>query len=62
MRAFSEEIRSGTFEFLVTKPVTDWQIILGKYLAAVFLVLFALIPTLIYVATVWWLGDPTGCR
>ena len=41
MRAFSEEIRSGTFEFLVTKPVTDWQIILGKYLAAVFLVLFA---------------------
>ncbi|MDX1908198.1 MAG: gliding motility-associated ABC transporter permease subunit GldF [Bacteroidia bacterium] len=60
MRAFSEEIKSGTLEFLATKPLTPWQLILGKYLAAAFLVLFALIPTLIYVASVYWLGDPVG--
>ena len=60
MRSFSEEMKSGTLEFLFTKPVTDWQIILGKYLAAVFLVLFALLPTLVYFFTVYWLGDPVG--
>lgn len=60
MRAFSEEIKTGTIELLATKPITDWQIILGKYLAAAFLILFALLPTLIYLATVWWLGSPVG--
>ncbi|MEO1448702.1 MAG: gliding motility-associated ABC transporter permease subunit GldF [Bacteroidota bacterium] len=60
MRAFSEEMKTGTIEFLVTKPVTDWQIILGKYLAAVFLVFFSLLPTLIYYLSVYWLGEPVG--
>lgn len=60
MRAFSEELKTGTIEFLATKPVTDWQIILGKYLGAVFLVLFSLIPTLLYYASVYWLGEPVG--
>lgn len=60
MRAFSEEIKSGTIELLATKPITDWQIILGKYFAAAFLVLFSLLPTLLYVASVWWLGSPMG--
>lgn len=60
MRAFSEEMKSRTMEFLITKPITDWQIILGKYFAAVFLVLFALLPTLLFMATVWWLGSPVG--
>lgn len=60
MRAFSEEMKTGTIEFLVTKPITDWQIIGGKFLAAVFLVLFSLLPTLVYVASIWWLGEPTG--
>ncbi|MEZ4772459.1 MAG: gliding motility-associated ABC transporter permease subunit GldF [Bacteroidia bacterium] len=60
MRAFSEEIKTGTMEFLATKPLTDWQIILGKYLGAVFLVFFSLLPTLIYYFTVYWLGDPVG--
>ena len=46
MRAFSDEKRTGTFEWLTTQPLTDWQIILGKYLAAVFLILLALIPTI----------------
>lgn len=60
MRAFSEEMKARTMEFLVTKPLTDWQIILGKYFAAVFLVLFALLPTLIYYFSVSALGDPPG--
>ncbi|MEM0995607.1 MAG: ABC transporter permease [Bacteroidota bacterium] len=51
MRSFAEETRSGTIEFLVTKPVTDWQIILGKFLAAAFLVFIAILPTFIYYFT-----------
>ena len=46
MRSFSEEKKAGTIELLLTKPVSDWDIILGKFLANFSLVLFALIPTL----------------
>jgi len=60
MRAFSEEMKTGTIELLLTKPLTDWQIILGKYLAAAFLVLFSLLPTLLYLITVYQLGEPVG--
>lgn len=60
MRAFSEEIKTGTIELLSTKPLTDWQIILGKYLAAVFLVFLSLLPTIIYAITVYRLGEPVG--
>lgn len=56
----AEERREGTFEILLTRPLTDWQIVLGKYLACVILVLFALIPTLIYYYSVWTLGNPQG--
>ena len=60
MRSMAEERREGTFELLLTRPLTDWQIILGKYLAGVILVLFALIPTLVYYYSVWALGNPQG--
>ena len=60
MRSFSEEMKTGTIELLITKPLQDWQIILGKYLATVFLVLFSLLPTLIYYFTVYYLGNPVG--
>jgi len=60
MRSFSEEIHSGTLELLSTRPLTEWQIILGKYLATLFLVLLALIPTLVYYYSVYQLGSPTG--
>lgn len=52
MRSISEEYRSGTFELLQTRPLTRWQIIRGKYLAVLFIMLLVLLPTLIYVATV----------
>lgn len=60
MRSFAEERKSGTMELLLTKPLTDWDIILGKYLACFLLVLFALVPTLIYYFTVSALGNPQG--
>lgn len=60
MRLFSEENKSGTIELLLTKPLSDTQIILAKYLAAFFLVVFSLIPTLIYYYSVYQLGFPKG--
>lgn len=52
MRSFSDEFRGGTIEWLSTKPVSTLDIILGKYMASVMLIVFALIPTLIYVYTI----------
>src|SRR5215471_1774216 len=60
MRMFSEEKRAGTLEIIVTRPVTELQIILGKFFAAVVLALFALLPTLIYYYTIYNLGAPAG--
>ncbi len=56
MKMIAEERRSGTLELLLTKAVTDWQVILGKFLAAVALILIALLLTLPYYFTVWALG------
>ncbi|HNL05924.1 MAG TPA: gliding motility-associated ABC transporter permease subunit GldF [Chitinophagales bacterium] len=60
MRAFSEEFKNGTIEFLATRPLTDLQVILGKYFAAWCLVLFALLPTLLYYVTIYQLGATPG--
>jgi len=60
MRSFAEEQRAGTLEILFTKPVTDLGIIMAKYLAAVVLVLFSVLPTLTYYVTVYKLGMPPG--
>lgn len=60
MRSFSEEKKTGTIEILTTKPISDFQIILGKYFAGVSLVVFSLLPTLIYVYTIYHLGATKG--
>ena len=60
MRSFSEEKRTGTIELLFTKPITDMQIIYSKFFAGLFLVLVSLLPTLVYLLTVYQLGDPVG--
>ena len=60
MRLFAEENQTGTIEFLTTKPLRDWEIIIGKYLAGVALVAAALLPTLIYYITMYQLGSPKG--
>ncbi len=60
MRSFSEEIKQGTFEILSTKPITDLEIIMGKFFAAVVLVIFAILPTLLYFYSIYQLGLPKG--
>jgi ABC-2 type transport system permease protein len=60
MRTFSEERQNGTLELLQTKPLTTWDIIIGKYGASLTLVVFALIPTILYYYTVYQLGSPQG--
>jgi ABC-2 type transport system permease protein len=60
MRSFAEENKAGTIEILLTKPLMDKEIILAKFLAGVFLVLFSILPTLIYYYTVSRLGLPAG--
>jgi ABC-2 type transport system permease protein len=50
MKSFSEEKRQGTLELLLTKPLLVWQIVFGKFLGAMILILIALAPTLLYIA------------
>src|SRR5699024_9739945 len=52
MRSFSEEKKQGTFELLLTKPLTKWKLILGKYFGNLFVVILALLPTLLYIFTI----------
>ncbi len=60
MKSFAEEKKLGTLELLLTKPLSDWQILLGKWLAAFVLVLVALVPTWIYYFSISRLGNPVG--
>ena len=60
MRSFSEEKKGGTLELLLTKPITDFELIMGKFLACWGLALLALIPTLLYYYSVYALGNPVG--
>ncbi len=60
MRSFSEELRTGTLEFLFTKPLSEMQIVLGKYLGVVALVILSLLPTLLYFFSVYNLASPVG--
>jgi ABC-2 type transport system permease protein len=56
MRLLAEEKKTGTLELLATKPVSDAEIVLGKFLAAWTLVAASLLPTLVYLATIVSLG------
>jgi ABC-2 type transport system permease protein len=60
MRSFAEENKAGTMELLFTKPLSDWDIILGKYFSTLLLSLFALVPTLVYYYCLYMLGNPIG--
>jgi ABC-2 type transport system permease protein len=57
MRLFSEELNVGTYEILLTLPVTFKEVVLGKFLGALAFVAALLIPTLAYPVTVAFLGD-----
>lgn len=58
MRAIAEERRIGTFEMLMTAPVNEAQVIVGKFLAAVAFLACMLLPTLVFVALLEWYGRP----
>lgn len=58
MRTFAEEMKSGSIELLLTKPVTDAEIIMGKFLSALVVTMLAIIPTLFYVIGLFFLGTP----
>ncbi len=60
MRSFSDEKKQGTLELLLTKPLSLWQIVNGKFLGALILIIIALIPTLIYIKIISTLGMPEG--
>ena len=56
MRLIAEENRSGTLELLLTKPVNDWQVVVGKFLSTLILIVITLVLTLPYYITIWKLG------
>jgi ABC-2 type transport system permease protein len=60
MRAFAEERQTGAIELLVTRPLRDIEIVMGKFLACATLVLIALLPTLLYWYSIYQLGEPVG--
>lgn len=60
MRFFADEKRSGTIEILLTHPVSDFKLVLAKFLAALVLVVISLLPALLYFLSVYLLGNPVG--
>jgi len=60
MRMFAEEKRIRTIELLLTRPLTDMQVVLAKFMSAFVLVILSIIPTLIYFLSVSRLGAPPG--
>lgn len=60
MRSFADEQKSGTLELLLTKPVSDLELVIGKYLGCLALVGLSMIPTLVFYYSVFQLGSPIG--
>ncbi|OFW41707.1 MAG: ABC transporter permease [Acidobacteria bacterium RIFCSPLOWO2_12_FULL_67_14b] len=58
MRTYSEEKRSGTIELLLTSPITDLEIILGKFLGSMLLYMAMLAITLIHIGVLFIYGEP----
>lgn len=60
MRTFSDEFKAGTFEILKTKPLSSAQIVLGKYLSVIIILLLAILPTVVYIITIKMLSAQGG--
>ena len=58
MHLLAEEWKSGTIEPLMTDPVTDWDVVLGKFIAGVGVMAFLFVPTLVYVVILKAVGEP----
>jgi len=60
MRFFADELKTGTIELILTKPISYLHIVFGKFFAGLILCLVALAPTLIYLLSIYFLGQPQG--
>jgi len=60
MKMFSDEFTTGTIEILKTKPLSGWQIVLGKFFAALLLIILSLLPTIIYAISIAQLAKPAS--
>tara|TARA_R100000935_G_C2823528_1_gene161033 strand:- start:972 stop:1709 length:738 start_codon:yes stop_codon:yes gene_type:complete len=60
MKSFAEENKQGTMELLLTKPIGIWNLVTGKFLGAYLVSCIAILPSLLYVYTIYKLGNPTG--
>ena len=60
MKMFSDEFQTGTIELLQTQPISNWQIVLGKFFASLLLIVVAIVPTFVYIYSVSELGNPVG--
>jgi ABC-2 type transport system permease protein len=61
MRLLSEELRTGTIELMLTKPVQEWEVVVGKYLASLALIILMLVLSLVYLGVlVLFHGNPDG--
>ncbi len=60
MKSFAEERRTGTIELLFTRPISDFGILMAKYLAGLTLLIIAIMPTLCYFISIYYLGKPVG--
>ncbi len=60
MRSLADEFKTGTFEILKTKPLTSWQIVAGKYVSVLIILLLAILPTLLYIITIKVLSAAGG--
>ncbi len=60
MRMFAEEKKTGTLDLLLSRPLSDFQIVISKYLASLSLVLLSILPCFVYYISVYLLGNPPG--
>lgn len=60
MKSLAEEKKEGTYEYLATSPISEWDIVLGKYLASLAVVVSAILPTIVYYISVFYLGATLG--
>lgn len=60
MRLFSEEKKTGTIELLLTRPISDFEVVFAKYLSALSIAIIAILPTFVYFISVYYLGNPIG--
>ncbi len=60
MRSLADEFRAGTFEILKTRPLSKWQIVLGKYISLIIILLIVILPTIIYVFSIKALSAQGG--